>query len=199
MKAAIRLGRDYLANLVVYKNTNFEEMPRLFNTTQKTDIGAFWRYSECAYDWKHIAWTRSTLSHDPVIQWTSKITCILRFPSVLGEDVGPKRCNYNMGRSSGINSNVSYKHCCDRWRSSWIRVDYFGIFDIAESSRDPEWLAKTKHVKFKNRDHLHVSIQRYWSDNERKRWDLFFEFRKVKEYAKIFSQRHWTFLGPRDE
>ena len=35
MKAAIHLGRDYLANLVVYKNTNFEDMPSFFNTTQK--------------------------------------------------------------------------------------------------------------------------------------------------------------------
>ena len=33
MKAAIHLGPNYLANLEVYKNTNFEEIQTLFNIT----------------------------------------------------------------------------------------------------------------------------------------------------------------------
>ena len=148
-KAAIHLGRDYLANLVVTRT-------RILRTCRVRLIphrNWYWNilkiFGMCIRLKAHrmdeidiVSW-----SSDPVD--TSKITCILRFPSVLGEDVGPKRCNYNMGRSSGRNSNVSYKHCCDRWRSSWIRVDYFGIFAIAESSRDTEWYAKTKHGKFK--------------------------------------------------
>ena len=35
MKAAIHLGPNYLANLEVYKNTNFEEIQSLFDITQK--------------------------------------------------------------------------------------------------------------------------------------------------------------------
>ena len=35
MKAAIHLGPNYLANLEVCKNTNFEEIQSLFNVTQK--------------------------------------------------------------------------------------------------------------------------------------------------------------------
>ena len=35
MKAAIHLGPNYLANLEVYKNTNFEEIQSLINITQK--------------------------------------------------------------------------------------------------------------------------------------------------------------------
>ena len=35
MKAAIRLGSNYLANLEDYKNTNFEEIQSLFNIIQK--------------------------------------------------------------------------------------------------------------------------------------------------------------------
>ena len=34
-KAAIHLGPNYVANLEVYKNTNFEEIQSLFNSTQK--------------------------------------------------------------------------------------------------------------------------------------------------------------------
>ena len=34
-KAAIHLGPNYLANLEVYKNTNFEEVQSLFNITKK--------------------------------------------------------------------------------------------------------------------------------------------------------------------
>ena len=35
MEAAIHLGPNYTENLEVYKNTNFEEIPNLFNITQK--------------------------------------------------------------------------------------------------------------------------------------------------------------------
>ena len=35
MKAAIHLGSNYLANFEVHKNTNFEEIRSLFNSTEK--------------------------------------------------------------------------------------------------------------------------------------------------------------------
>ena len=35
MKAAIHLGRNYLSNAEIHKNTNFEEIESLFNIVQK--------------------------------------------------------------------------------------------------------------------------------------------------------------------
>ena len=71
LKAAIHLGPNYLANLEVYKNTNFEEIESLFNVTQKLIL----EHSEeilivNAVDSAPLSWTRSVLSHDQVIQWT---------------------------------------------------------------------------------------------------------------------------------
>ena len=88
MKAAIHLGPNSLANLEVYKNTNFEEIPSSFNTTQKLMLEHF----EELLNVKTIesaspSWTRSVLSHDQVIQWTkAKSTCLLRFSSKPGKD-----------------------------------------------------------------------------------------------------------------
>ena len=68
MKAAIHLGMNYLANLEVYKNTNFEEIQSLFNITQKLML----KHSEESLNGNTIhsaspSWTRSL---DQVIQWT---------------------------------------------------------------------------------------------------------------------------------
>ena len=62
---------NYTENLYAYKNTNFEEIHSLFNITQKLIL----KHSE---EILHVntsenpspSWTRSTLSHDQVIQWT---------------------------------------------------------------------------------------------------------------------------------
>ena len=70
MKAAIHLGPNYLANLQVYKNTNFEEIQSVFNITQKLTL----EHSEEIPDVNKTesespSWTRSVLSHDQMIQW----------------------------------------------------------------------------------------------------------------------------------
>ena len=70
MKAATHLGPNYLANLEVYKNTNFEEIQSFFSITQKWILG----HSEEILNVKTIesasfSWTRSVLSLDEVIQW----------------------------------------------------------------------------------------------------------------------------------
>ena len=71
MKAAIHLGPNYLANLKVYKNTNFEEIESLFDITWKLML----EYSEEILIVKTLessspSWTRSGLSHDQAIKWT---------------------------------------------------------------------------------------------------------------------------------
>ena len=64
MKAAMHLGPNYLANLEVYKNTNFEEIQSLFNITQKLIL----EHSEEILNVNTI--DSASLSHDQVIQWT---------------------------------------------------------------------------------------------------------------------------------
>ena len=71
MKAAIHLGPNYLANLEVYKNTNFEEIESSFDIIQKVIL----EHSEEILNVKPLessspAWTRSVLSHDQAITWT---------------------------------------------------------------------------------------------------------------------------------
>ena len=86
--------------------------------------------------------------------------------------------------------------------TNWIRVKYFPrIFVNADSSRDPEWFAKTEHRTRETHtpNHLYVNAQRHRLDKKIKWLKLYFDFRKVKEYAKRSSQEHCTFLGPGDE
>ena len=113
MKAAIHLGPNYLANLDVYKNTNFEKIQSLSNITQKLIL----EHSEGILNVNTIesaspSWTRSVLSHDQVIQWTKSMnnTFLLRFRSMLGKNDGKQRCNYKMGKSSGRIQNVSFSY-----------------------------------------------------------------------------------------
>ena len=88
MKAAIHLGPNYLANLEISKNTNFEEIQNLFNITQKLIL----EHSEEILNVPTMhstspSWTRSVLSHDHLILWTKgKSTRLLRFRSVSGEN-----------------------------------------------------------------------------------------------------------------
>ena len=71
MKAATHFGRNYLANLEVYKNTNVEEIESLSNVTQKLTL----EHSEEIRNVKSLessspSRTRSVLSHDQAIKWT---------------------------------------------------------------------------------------------------------------------------------
>ena len=69
MKAAIHLGPNYVENLEVYRNTNFEELQHLFDVSQKLKLN---HQSEIlnvkTIEWTSPSWTRSTLSHDQVIR-----------------------------------------------------------------------------------------------------------------------------------
>ena len=99
MKEAIHLGPIMLrgnSELVQYHT--------------EIDIGAFWRNSECEYDWQCI----SLMDEIRIVSWSSdpvdksKSSCLLRFLSMLGEDEWQQRCNYKMGRSSGRIHNVLF-------------------------------------------------------------------------------------------
>ena len=207
MWASMRLGPNYLANLQVYNNTNFEDTESLFNITQKLKL----EHSEEILNVKPVessspSWTRSEMSHDQAIKWTkSKSVCLLRFSSMCGTDEWKQRSNKKMRRSSGRIQDVSFLQSTirNRWRSNWIRVEYFPrIFAIADSSRDPTRFDKKEHRTWgvHGPDHLRDNVQRHRLDKEKEWWNLHLERRKkVKDYATRFSQRHRTFLGPGSE
>ena len=71
MEAAIHVGQNYLANLEVYKNTNFEELQNLVHITEKLilhhQVGIL---NVKRIEWTTSSWTRSRLSHDQTITWT---------------------------------------------------------------------------------------------------------------------------------
>ena len=87
MKAASNLGPNYLANLEIYKHTNFEEIQSLFKITQKLIL----EHSEEILNVHTIhssspSWTRSVLSHDQVIPVDkSTSTCLLGFRAMRGK------------------------------------------------------------------------------------------------------------------
>ena len=77
MRAAIHLGPNYLTNLQIYKNTNFEEIESLFNITQKLVK----EHSEEILNVKCLecsspSWARSVLSHVQAIKWAKEKVCV---------------------------------------------------------------------------------------------------------------------------
>ena len=70
MKAAVHLGPMYTENLVVYKNTNFEEIQNLFGVTHNLISESEEILNERPIEIKTASWTRFILSHDQVIKWT---------------------------------------------------------------------------------------------------------------------------------
>ena len=90
MKAAIHLGPNYLANLEVYKNTEHKLRgnSELIRYHTEIDIRAFWRNSECEYDWQCIPLMDeiSIVPRSSDAMDKPKSTCPLRFQSMHRKD-----------------------------------------------------------------------------------------------------------------
>ena len=193
------------SNLTFYKNTNVEEIQSLSNITQKLIL----EHSEeilimNTIDSASAWWLRSVLSHDQVIQWTGKLRVYSDSLLCLGKMNDRKDAITRWEGQVEEFKNVSFLQgiAGNRWITNWIRVEYYRrILVIADSSENPGWFARAAHQTWRiyRLDHLHVNVQRHRLDKKRKRWNLYFEFRNAKEYAKRCSQGHWTFLGPGDE
>ena len=68
MKAAVHLGPNYIENLEVFRNTNFEELQNLFDLTQKLILDHQAEIlSVTTIDWTAPSCARSTLTHGQVI------------------------------------------------------------------------------------------------------------------------------------
>ena len=96
------LGPDYTEILEVYKNTKFEELPNLFDITQKLvhkqgEILTV-KMIECASR----SWTRSSLAHDQAIKWPkAEIRVYSDSVLCLGKMADPADANRRWEGSSG--------------------------------------------------------------------------------------------------
>ena len=146
----------------------------------ETDLGTFWRDSDCDYDIEStsLSWTRSLLSHDEVIQWT-KAKVRVYSDSVLCLE----KMSHNAEAITRWNSQVEeFKMSAplkrivgNRWRSNWIRVEYFQGFTSLQI------LQKIEPDKFTDR----IIFMSMFNDidwtQKKKRWDLYFEFRESQD------------------
>ena len=78
----------------------------------------------------------------------------------------------------------------------WIILSGFSSLQILQQIQNDLRERNIKLEKFADRLIFMSMFNDIDWTRERKRRDLYFEFRKVKMYAKKFSQGHWTFLGP---
>ena len=70
MNAAVHLGQNYNENLVIHRNTNFEELKRLFDITQRLiSEQGIEILNVSSVEWTFTPRMRSTLLHDEVIRW----------------------------------------------------------------------------------------------------------------------------------
>ena len=109
-------------NLENYRNTNFEDLKSLIFEC-KSEI-----LKVPTIEWTFSTWTRAILVHDQVIKWTkAKSTRLHKFRSLPGKDEWKQRSNWKMRRSSAGLQGVSVlqRIIRNRWRTRWIRVEYF--------------------------------------------------------------------------
>ena len=122
MKAAIHLGPNYIENVEVYRNTNFEEIQNLRRDWYWITKMKFWMWP--LIEWTAPSWARSTLAHDQVITWSE---ARVRFysDSVLCLVVTPFRSKSKIGKSSRRISTVQFfqRTIWNCWRTDWARVE----------------------------------------------------------------------------
>ena len=206
MKAAIHLGQNYLANLEVYKNTNFEEIQSLVNITQKLIL----EHSEeilnvHTIESTSLSWTRSTLSHDQVILWTKAEVRVYPDSVLFIKKMYDNRDAKKDGKVKWKNSKCLFptKNCWESMENQFnsngrLSPEFSSLqilqeipHDMRERNIEPEnfevriiFMSMCNNIDWtrKGNDGICISISE-----------------KVEDYAKRFSQGHWTFLGPGDE
>ena len=106
-----------------------------------------------------------------------------------------------MGRSGGRIQNTPFLQGSAgiRWRNNRIRVEYFLEFSSLQILQEIQNDLRKRNIepeKIHRWDHLHVNVQQHGLDKDRNDAICISNSEKVKEYARGFSQGHWSFLGP---
>ena len=149
------------------------EDPEFIWYHSQVDIRPSWRDSGCETNWEH----SSLMDEIYVVSWSSdqvdksNSICLFRLRSMPGEDVGSFRSKPKMGRPSSRFSIIRFlrRVAGNRWRNNLVRLKYSPrTYIIADSSKDPEWFAKTEYWtrKIWASYHLQFHVQWHWSDSE---------------------------------
>ena len=206
MKAAVHLEPNYLANLDNDKNTNVEEIQSLVNTTQKLIL----EHSEEILKVHTIesaspSWPRSTLSNDRVIRWTkAKVRVypdsLLYLGKMWASREAIKRWEGQVGELKMCASHIESQGIDgEPTELEWNILPGFSSLqilqkiqnDLREQNIEPEKFTDTIIFMSMFND---IDWTRKGNDEIR-----ISNLEKVKEYAKRFSQGHWTILGPANE
>ena len=132
LRAAIHLGLHYEENLETNKLMNFEQIQSSFNITKKLVM----ENSQAilivrTIDTGSSCWTRSTLAYDQVKRWSkARVRVYSDSVSFLGK------------MSSQAEAKTRWSSQVDKLQMCYAVEEFLGIDGDADSSADPERLAK---------------------------------------------------------
>ena len=194
-KAAVHLRPNYTDNLKLYRNTNFEELPNLFDITQMLIHHQAEMLNVSPIDWTVPSWTRSTLAHDQVITWT-KAQVSTQIPSHFGEEPEHSEANkrwknqLEKSRQVGIDGEPSEFE----WSIFPGLASLQFLQEIQKTCKIEMWNLRLVKIESSSCQFSMISIgQREGTRN------MYFKFRTSQKYATRFSRGQWTFIGPGDE
>ena len=182
MKAAIHLGPNHLANLEVFKNTNFEEIQSLFNVTQNLileHLKKFWMWIRLTV---HLFHGRD--QYCPTIKWSSgqKRKCVsTQIPFYLWEGWMTAKMRLQDGKVK------------------WNIFPGFSSLQILQEIQNDSRRRNIEPEKITDRIIFCVSVQWHRLDKKRKWWNLYFEFGKSHGIREEILARTLDVLGPGSE
>ena len=138
LQAAVRLGNDYVDNLLSTKNQSKRKLKQLFNVTRKSikDQKAIQGIS--VINWHQPTWQRTALLTDKAVQISKgKNLRVLRLSIVYGKDQWKSRQSLE-GEDRLVSEYTSTKRIgSNRWGADGVRVEKFPrIHQIANPRRD---------------------------------------------------------------
>ena len=148
------------------------------------------------------SWTRSTLSHDQVIQWTkAKVRVysdsVLYLVKMYDNRVAIKRLEGSSGRIHNVRFLQKIRGIDgEPIELEWSILPGFSSLQILQKIQNDLRERNIKPEEFTDRI-MFMSIFNDidWTSKGNDGICISFS-EKVKEYAKRFSQGHWTFVGP---
>ena len=195
----------YTDNVEVYNNRNFEEIQNLSEITHKLVL----EHTEEILIVKTIestfpSWTRSTLSHDQLTQWTSKSTWLLRFCPMLGW-----RCRF---------TKKQFQDGKVIWKNSKCPLLVENYSELMEKQLNSSGISSqvVRHCRFFKKSRMICRKGRVILNNsqigssscqcstiligqEKDTMIFLLRIQKESRRTRRNSQEHWTVLIPGDE
>ena len=219
MKAAIHLGPNYLTNVEIYKNTNFEEDWKFIQYYSEVDNGTFWRNSECKMAGKFI----SSLDEMSIISWSSdqmgksKSVRLCKFRSMSWTDEWQQRSDRRWeGQVEELKMYPSYQEAVgidgEPIELEWNIFPGFSSLWICQRIQEDLKRKKIKPEEFMD-EIIFISMFNDIDWSEREWWNLHLEHRKSQGLLDEILARTldvsgswvgkevvwWIFLPPKGE